>query len=93
MDCRSSRNATVLASEPWRTVPVDRGRCVVEIRMGSPHQAQDGCRTLERFREYRGRRASSSNVADGQRQITLQYDLATMVKERRHPSFFHVGRR
>ena len=57
----------VLASEPGRAVPVDSGGRVVEIRMGLPHQMQDGCRTLESFREYRGRRPSSSNVTDGQR--------------------------
>ena len=93
MGRRSGGNATVLALEPWRAVAVDGGRRVVEIRVGPSHQTQDGCRTIESFREYRGRRALSSNVADGQRQRILQCDLATMVEERRHPSFFHVGRR
>ena len=63
----SGGNATVLASEPGRAVPVDGDRRVVEIRVGPSHQTQDGCRTLESVREYRGRRPSSSNVTDGQR--------------------------
>ena len=92
MGRRSGGNATVLASEPGRAVPVDGDRRVVEIRVGPSHQTQDGCRTLESLLEYCGRRPSSSNVADGQRQRILQYDLATMVEERRHPSFFYVGR-
>ena len=67
MGRRSGGNATVLASEPGRAVPVDGDRRVVEIRVGPPHQTQDGCRTLESFREHCGGRASSSNVTDGQR--------------------------
>ena len=42
-------------------------------------------------------KAFESIVAEGRRPQTLQTDkgkdLATMVEERRHPSFFHVGRR
>ena len=43
MGRRSGGNATVLVSEPWRGVPVDGDRHVVEIRVGPPHQTQDGC--------------------------------------------------
>ena len=64
MGRRSGGNATVLASEPGRAVPVDGDRRVVEIRVGPSHQTQDGCRTLESLREYRGRRPSSSNVKE-----------------------------
>ena len=71
MGGRSRGNATVLASKPWRAVPVDGGRRVVEIRLGPSHQTQDGRRTIESLPEYRDRRASSSNVADGQRQRLL----------------------
>ena len=93
MSRRSRGNATVMASEPWRAVPVDGGRRVVEIRVGPSDQTQDGCQTIESLRKYRGRRASSSNVAEGQRQRILQCNIATIVEEGRHPSFFHVGRR
>ena len=47
MGRRSGGNATLLVSEPGRAVPVDGDRRVVQIRVGPPHQTQDGCRTLE----------------------------------------------
>ena len=59
----SSRNATVLASERQRAVPIDCGGRVVEIRLGPTHQTQD--EMLKAFK---------SITAEGHRPQTLQTD-------------------